>query len=248
MQAVVGYHRPESLEEALVLLNRGSPRSLVLAGGTSVNAEESSDPVEMVDLQSIGLDGMRSAGTGLEIGSMVRLTDFLTHEAVPEVLKDVAGREGPNTFRNMGTIGGAVAAGSPDSELLAGFLAYAARVTLAGAGGVTEMIDLEELLGDPVLLEGSIITMITIETEGQAAVARTGRTPADTSIVAVVGRSTPAGLRLGLTGVAGTPVLIDAEQVDALEPPGDFRGSSDYRHHVARTLTLRVLEELGEQS
>ncbi len=59
MQAVVGYHRPESLEEALALLNRGSPRSVVLGGGTIINARESEEPFEVVDLQSVGLDAIR---------------------------------------------------------------------------------------------------------------------------------------------------------------------------------------------
>jgi CO/xanthine dehydrogenase FAD-binding subunit len=145
-------------------------------------------------------------------------------------------------------VGGTVGTGHPESELLAGLLAYEARITLARTGGSTEQVELDALLDDRGLLDGAIITEVSIETAGRAAVARTGRTPADTSIVAVVGRNVDNDLRLGITGVAGRPVLVDRAQVDALNPPGDFRGSSEYRRHLARTLTLRVLEELGEQS
>jgi CO/xanthine dehydrogenase FAD-binding subunit len=247
MQTVVGYHRPENLDEALTLLNREGLRSVILAGGTFVNAEESSDPVEMIDLQNLGLDTVRLEGSSVEVGAMVRLTDFLTHESVPAVLQEVATREGPNTFRNMGTIGGTVAKGHPDSELLAGLLAYGTRVTLARMGGATQSVQLEELLADRRSMGGAIITKIAVDIDRQAAVARTGRTPADTSIVAVVGCLAPEGMRLGITGVADTPVLTNPSRIDGLEPQGDFRGSSEYRRHLAGTLARRVLGQLGEQ-
>ncbi|MDH5615491.1 MAG: FAD binding domain-containing protein, partial [Acidimicrobiia bacterium] len=85
MQAIVGYHRPESLAAALSLLNRKSPRSVVLAGGTSLNASESSQPIEMIDLQAIGFDQIRSGSAVVEIGAMVRLSDLAAHQAIPEL-------------------------------------------------------------------------------------------------------------------------------------------------------------------
>jgi CO/xanthine dehydrogenase FAD-binding subunit len=218
-----------------------------LAGGTIVNAGESAQPIELVDLQDLGLDQISLDGTSLRVGAMVRLTDFLAHDATPDVVKDVAAREGPNTFRNAGTVGGAVALGNPESELLAGLLAYEARITVARAGGSTDRVELDDLLDDRGILDGAIITEVSIGATGRAAVARTGRTPADTSIVAVVGRQVDDGLRLGITGVADRPVLVDRAQVETLNPPGDFRGSSEYRRHLARTLTVRVVEELREQ-
>jgi CO/xanthine dehydrogenase FAD-binding subunit len=38
-------------------------------------------------------------------------------------------------------------------------------------------------------------------------------------------------------------VLVD--DTDALTPPGDFRGSSTYRLHLARVLSRRAITELG---
>ena len=80
----------------------------------------------------------------------------------------------------------------------------------------------------------------------QATGVATARTPADTPIVAALGRRTDEGaLRLALTGVAATPVLVDADHLDALDPPGDFRGTPAYRRHLAAVLTARVAEELA---
>ena len=248
MHAVVGYHRPESLDEALSLLNRRNPHTVVLAGGTWLNAIESAEPFEVIDLQSIGFDAIRTDDTMVEVGAMVRLDQLAAHPAVPQLLQELARREGPNTLRNAATVGGTIATASPESELVAGCLAFSGQVTVAGPGGATRTVDLGELLADRSLLEGAIITTLRIATDGTAAAARTGRTPSDTSIVAAVGRRTPTGVHLALTGMASAPILIDPDQVDTLEPPGDFRGSSEYRLHLARVLSARVITQLGEQS
>ena len=56
------------------------------------------------------------------------------------------------------------------------------------------------------------------------------------------------GFRVALTGVAATPVLVDPSALDSLDPPGDFRGSPEYRREVAGVLTKRVIAQLGGDS
>ncbi len=82
-------------------------------------------------------------------------------------------------------------------------------------------------------------------TTGRTATARTGRTPADVPIVAAVGRHNGDTLLLALTGVASTPRLVDQTDIEALEPPADFRGSAEYRRHLAAVLIRRVVDDLG---
>jgi len=246
MHAIVGYHRPGSLEEALALLQRGNPRSVLLAGGTVVTTAELSEPVEMIDLQAVGLDAIRTEGTTVEIGAMVRLYRLATDPGVPALLRSLARREGPNTLRNAATVGGTLATADPDSELVAGFLVSQAEVELTRAGGATQAVALDVLLADGSLLEDSIISSVRIQTEGVGAVERTGRTPSDVSIVAAVGRAAGGTVHVALTGVASTPILVTPDQLQGLDPPGDFRGSGAYRRLLAETLTGRVLEQLGE--
>ena len=248
MQTVVGYHRPGSLEEALSLLNRDGPRSVLVAGGTSLNVSPSAGPVETIDLQAIGCDQIRLEGTTLEIGAMVRLTDLAAHQSLPELLQDLTKREGPNTLRNVATVGGTIATGNAESELLAGLLVFDGQVIVAGSGGSTESVPLHQLLADRSRLARSIIVAIRIETDGSAAAARTGRTPADASIVAAVGRRSTSGIRLAVTGVAATPILVEPGGIADLDPPGDFRGSPEYRRHLAGTLVSRVIDQVGEPS
>jgi len=40
-------------------------------------------------------------------------------------------------------------------------------------------------------------------------------------------------------------VLVDAAAVGDLDPPGDFRGSGEYRRALAAVLASRALEETG---
>ena len=131
------------------------------------------------------------------------------------------------------------------SKLLAGLLAYDAAVTVARADAVWN-VPVMDLLTEATMLRGGIITAVEIPRGGAGAAARTGRTPADTAIVAVVGcRAADGTLRLAATGMAGTPVVIDSNALDDLDPPEDFRGSAEYRRHLAAVLTARVLAKLG---
>ena len=244
MPTIRAYHRPGTLDEALALVSRADVDATLLAGGTVVNGLPDKHPIDVVDLQALGLDGMTVAGGRLDIGAMVRLQDLATHDLVPGLLRDLAHREAPNTIRNAATIGGTVAGGDWESELLAGLLAFEAEVSVVHGIG-SETIALAELLADRDRLGLGIITTVSIAVGGEAAAARTGRTPADRPIVAVVGRRSEDGLlRLAATGVAATPVLID--EVEELDPPADFRGSADYRRHLAATLRGRVAARLGE--
>jgi len=236
------YHRPATLDDALSLLE--SHAATVLAGGTVINADPAG-PAEVVDLQVLGLDTLRSEGGTLHIGAMVRLQALVEGERVPPLLRDLARREGASTIRNAATVGGTVAAADPESELLAGLLAYDASVTIARPSG-TEEIGLEPLVADRSQLQGGVITAITLATDGTAAAERTGRTPADRPIVVAVARRSEAGdLRVAVTGVAATPVVVDPGNLDTLEPPSDFRGSTEYRKELARILTARAVESVG---
>ncbi|MBT8217170.1 MAG: hypothetical protein HKN74_04235 [Acidimicrobiia bacterium] len=244
MPTIRAYHRPATLDEALALVSRADGDATLLAGGTVLNGLPDEHPIDVVDLQALGMDGFTVAGERLEIGAMARLQQLATHDLVPGMLRDLAHREAPNTIRNAATIGGTVAGADWESELLAGLLAFEADVTVVHGIGA-ETIALTELLDERDRLGLGIITTVSIAVGGDAAAARTGRTPADRPIVAVVGRRSDDGrLLIAATGVAETPVLIDA--AGALDPPADFRGSADYRRHLAATLRQRVTTRLGE--
>lgn len=240
MPLVTAYHRPASLDEALDLLS--APKRVALGGGTTLNADRELSGLEAVDLQSLGLDGIAAAEGGwVRIGATVTLDAVRRCELLPDSLRELARLEQPSTLRTLATVGGLVARASAESLLLAGLLAHDARVELAGP---PSDLSLAELLAAG-LPRGSLITAVTVDPSGCTATARTGRTPADVPIVAAYGRRTDGFVAMALTGVGGHPVLVDVYDPTAgLEPAEDFRGSREYRLHLAATLTARAMAEL----
>lgn len=257
MPSVLAYHRPETLDEASSLLS--GPNSRAIGGGTVAVPESrgaKADGVELVDLQGLGLDGIEQSGNRLILGSMIRLGDLvsgglMSHEPggttpgemVPQLIRDLARRELPSTLRNQATLGGTIALGDSESILLAGLLVHGAQVHLHGQ----EPISLEQSLAECV--GNRVVTAVSIELDdsatGGSATASTGRTPADIPIVAAIGRRVDDVVRMALTGLAPSPVLVDpSDPLRDLDPVGDFRGSPAYRRHLATTLCTRVLGEL----
>jgi probable selenate reductase FAD-binding subunit len=248
MAQLKAYHRPASLVEALQLLARPQVSTAVVAGGTYLNARLDETVEEVVDLQAIGLDRVEQAGGRLALGAMVRIQTIIDDDRIPALVAELAHREGPNTFRHQGTIGGLVASADPENELLAALLVYEAEVEVQDSGG-DRRVPLADLLADmPASLGGGLITAVSLVTTGQGAAERVARTPADRPIVAAVGRLDDQDqLRLALCGVAKTPILVDPhpDQLKArLNPPGDFRGSRAYRRQMAAILSRRVIDQL----
>ncbi|HQZ35181.1 MAG TPA: FAD binding domain-containing protein [Ilumatobacteraceae bacterium] len=241
MTVLTRYQRPATLQDALELLSQEG--SLVLAGGTGVNAGQRPAAGLLVDLQALGLDGVHVADDGaLVIGATTRLGDLATTDAAPMWLRELARKELPSTLRTLATVGGTVVAGCWESALVAGLLACDAVVSMAGREGTSE-VALVALLSDPGLVNGRVITAVRLDIAGNASVHSTARTIADRPIVACIARHTATGVRVAMSGVADTAVVVD--DVENLSPPGDFRGSSEYRRHLARVLRTRALTEIG---
>lgn len=242
MPKVVGYHRPATVEEAVGLLTQ--PNTAVLAGGTRVNATPFGAQIVAVDVQALGLGGMETVDANtLRIGAATTLQVLAESSSLPEVLRHLARREAPSTLRTLATVGGTVAAGGAESELLTGLLACGCNVELRSAAG-SRSVPLADLLADCDLLRGSLITSITVSTDGRLAADHTGRTPGDIAIVSAVARRAADGtVTVAASGVASTPVIVTDPTV--LSPAGDFRGTTEYRKHLASVLIARVTKAVS---
>jgi probable selenate reductase FAD-binding subunit len=238
--SVANYWRPLSVGEALELLAR--PGAVVVGGGTKLHSDRSDAAVEVVDLQALRLDGIEPGSRdAISIGAMTTLQQVADNELVPAVVRDAARRAEPSTLRAQATVGGCIAIGDGESELLAALLVHDAVVTLDGGIGV-EQRPLDGVLAHLPLPPRTILLSVTIATSGVTAVSRTARTEADKAIVVAVARRSRGVRYVALAGVAARPVLAD--RVADLDPIGDFRGSSEYRRALAAIHLARVAEAI----
>jgi len=264
MPSVIAFHRPQTLDDAADLLKQSNSRALVghpnLVPTLLASTEEG---VEAVDLQQLGLDTVSMSDEGLVLGAMATLSQLIENDNMPDSLRELAKREQPSTLRPQATVGGALAAGDNESLLVAALLAMNAKVTVrdAATADPTQTESVAQYLAHPANHD-RLLTEVRVQAPGSLAVATTGRTPADTPIVAAVGRAHHDGgdsgsngfATVALTGVADTVVAVTIEgstdddvanAVSDLAPAADFRGSSEYRRHLAVTLTRRVVAQLA---
>ena len=120
MLKVTAYERPTSLEKALVALEQS--HSVLVGGGTRLGATTGVEPVVVIDLQAAGLDGVRATGDDAVIGATTTLEDIAASLALTKAVREAARRELPSSLRTLSTLGGCVATGDFESELLATLL------------------------------------------------------------------------------------------------------------------------------
>lgn len=240
---ITQYHRPATLDDAVALVR--APTTRVIIEGAALDPAIHPDTTAVVDLQDLDIGGLEIAGETLTIGAMTTLAELSSSTLTPPMISDLARREAPSTIRNAATVGGVIATNDPESELLAGLIAFNATVTVASANA-TQLHPIAAIAENPQLIDDSIITDLSIETAGATAAHRTGRTPMDRPIVMVVGHKSFDGhIRLGATGVAPHVIAMSPGQASTLNPPSDFRGTSQYRKALATVLTKRVLADLS---
>ncbi len=140
--APFAYARPESLEDAIDLLEAHGEDARVLAGGQSLMATLNmrlSAPELLVDIGRVpGLAGIEVTADGLRIGAMTRHAEVeasgLVASHAPLIARAMAHIAHP-AVRNRGTFGGSIAFADPAAELPACAVALGARMTIAGRGG-----------------------------------------------------------------------------------------------------------------
>ncbi len=135
------YHRPGSLEEALILLaDRGGAKPL--AGGQSLipamNFRLAAPPV-LVDLNRIAeLEGISKLGEDLRIGALTRHSAVERSPLVAErapLLAEAMPHIAHPQIRTRGTVGGSLAHADPAAELPAVMVALEAVLVLRSRAG-----------------------------------------------------------------------------------------------------------------
>jgi CO/xanthine dehydrogenase FAD-binding subunit len=267
------YHRPTTLDEAVRLIRPpavvplGGGTVLLPARDPAVEEVVDLSGLGLTYIRA-GEDGIRiGATTPLQhLLESPPLAD-LTGGHIGPVLRLTASRN----LRGQATVGGTVASGGPENPFLVLLLALDAGLTVyqPEASSLSLAAFLEDR--DGLLRRGALIAELFIPNPRASyglGFAHVGRTPRDRPIVCAAAFLHLDGgvcreVRLALGGVAERPLRArDAEAflqgrpptpeniqeaasraAAPLNPPGDFRGSSEYRRAMAEVLARRALSQ-----
>ena len=262
---ITTYHRPKTLDEALTLLMQGN--RIPLGGGTLLS-KPTSDSVEVVDLQAIGLDTVKKQGNTLEIGATVILQQLLESQDCPSALKSALKLEAPLNIRNCATVAGTLVAANGRSTFATVLLALDAKIEIKGLNR-TRLVEMETESHSPQSesetlaigeflplrserIKGKLITAIVVPTNVKLAFEYVARTPSDKPIVcASVAQWNSGRTRLALGGYGNSPLLamdgtesdgLDSAARNAFHEANDEWASAAYRMDVAATLAKRCLD------
>jgi len=136
------YHAPQSVPDAIALLQKYGDTAKLLAGGHSLLPMMKirfAEPEHLVDLGKLAdLRGIREKGKELRIGAMTTENDLIWSTVVQKkcpLLVEAARLIGDPQVRYKGTLGGDISHGDPANDHPAIMLALGASFVLQGSNG-----------------------------------------------------------------------------------------------------------------
>jgi len=265
-----GYHRPNSVVEALSVLAELGPDAKVLAGGQSLvpllNMRLAA-PKALVDINRLTeLSTVAEDEQAVRVGAVVRHATLARLTSAP-LLAEATRYVAHPTIRNRGTTVGSLVHADPAAELPAVLLLSGGSVELASAAGSRTVSAGDFFVGpmESAVRPGELAIAATFP----APPPRTGSAFVEVSRRA--GDYALAGLALSVTlgadglvssalacyvSVGPTPLLVDltdavsGSTVDwavagraaqsVVEPDDDIHATADYRRHLVGVLTARA--------
>jgi CO/xanthine dehydrogenase FAD-binding subunit len=252
---IIEYYRPEKIDEALDLINREDPRTLVLGGGLYIN-EVIKEPIAVVDIQGLGLTKIEKKGNNLTVGAAATLQSLLVSGLILPALEKAITHQETYNRRQVATLAGTIMAANGRSPVAGLLLVLDAELDLVGKNEKK----ITERLGDLLPLRqekqsGKLITKIRIPSEVTASYHYVARSPADLPIVASAVAVWPSGrTRVVLLGYGDQPVMVfdgpDKEGAeiaarDAYSDASDQWAGGAYRSDTAGVLVKRCLMEIA---
>jgi len=202
---ITAYHRPKTLDEALILLTQ---KDTVPLGGGTLLSHSSPDSVQAVDLQLLGLDSLSKSGNNLELGATLKLQALLESEHCSAALKTALKLEAPLNIRNSATIAGTLVSCDGRSTLASILLAADAKIVVNNKQNAEETLNIGDFLPLREQIRGKLITRIIIPLNIKLAFEYVAKTPADKPIVcAALAQWNSGRTRLALRRYGNSPML-----------------------------------------
>jgi len=275
------YQEPTTLKKVFALMEKHGDDGRVMAGGTSLiimMRQRLLTPKVVISLARLPkFDKISySANDGLRIGAGARHRDIELSKAVQQhypLLHETFRKVAQPRIRNMGTVGGNLAAGDPLTDPGASLIALDAEVTLTSSKG-QRTLRLDEFFIDyyqTAMEPGELLTEIHVPPAARQGWSHIKFTPRSVEDFATVGVAitvrTMDGIcedvRLGLNSVSST--IVHAQKAEAIlrgkpinderlremgeiaasecDPTDDNRGSAEYKRELVKVLVPRAANE-----
>jgi CO/xanthine dehydrogenase FAD-binding subunit len=244
------YERPETLAQAVSLLQAHGPGARLLAGGTDLIIglrNGTLRPDVIIDTKRIPAlrPAISQADGRLSITADTVLTDLAGDERVRAcfpALAEAGAVVGSVQIRNRATLAGNICNASPAADTAPPLLAYGAQVVACGPGGVRR-IPVDGFFtgpGQTVLERGELVMAIELPVPGRPAGSAFGRLTrrrgADLATLSVCAFVDAAGVtRLGYGAVGPRPMLVTDDSGVLADPAADPAARASLLAHLAMT-------------
>lgn len=286
MAVTFEYRAIHEVAEAVRLLKEHGMDAKVIAGGQSLMPLINlglAQPTLLVDVNPIReLDFIEQRDGMLAIGALTRQRSAERSDAVRQacpLLAEALPLIGDRQIRNRGTIGGSIAHADPVAEIPTVATALGAVMHVQGPNGaraipasdffltyLTTAIEADEILTEvrfPVLPSGTgVAFQELVRRQGDFAIV------AAAAAIQLAPDGACADVRLGLAGVAPTPVRADAAAAilkgkvptpeiiaaaakaacEGIDPESDVIASADYRRDMAPIIARRAMTQALERA
>ena len=258
------YHKANTLEEAVGLLDQHGFDAKLLSGGHSLLPAMKlrlNRPGVLIDISGIaGLNNIVEESDEIVVGANCTHHAIATSEIINthlNILAQAASVIGDLQVRNRGTIGGSLAHADPASDYPATVLATDAKIEVAGSGGSRSIAATDFFQGiyTTALEPNEIITAVRFPKVAKGAYKKFFQSASRFAVVGCAVVVDGDQIKVGMTGVADAPYRATAVEnayngdveaaaahaADGVEPLSDHFASAEYRAHLARVFAARAI-------
>lgn len=265
------YHRPQTLEEALDLLDEYREDAEILSGGTDLLVSIRSGlskPTHVVDIKGIRelKEFSYDPKNGLHIGANVTVNEMLDSKDIADsfsILK-VAGSElATHPLRHRATPVGNLVTASPCGDMTSPLLCLDGQLRIVSKSDSRTLPVREFITGvkTTLLKPEEIVTGIEVPPTYAGATAGYKKLKRikghDLAVVAVAMIRHNNRIRIGISSAAPTPLLLsdipadasieDVQKIaaDAISPIDDVRCTKEYRAFMVGVFIERLMKEVA---
>lgn len=252
---IIDYKRPNTLEEALILLRDKTINPFVLSGG-SYPDESKNAMFTAIDFQLLGVNKINLIGDRVEAGGSVTLQQLHDHPACPPAIQKAIQLEGGRNVRNSYSLHSHIMTSKGRSALTTVFLSVDTTIEILPENVSIKLVD---FLSQRSVHHGRTFIQKIIWSGYPALVFESiARTPLDQPIICVsIAKWLDKRLRIAVGGYGGIPNVaydgflradIDPAIQSATFSSDDEWASQQYRQEMAKVLTARCLNFLEAQA